>query len=57
MVTGGGSGIGKTICQVFAREGAILAVVDIDKSNAEATVSGLPQGSKYSSLMVQVFEL
>lgn len=37
LVTGAGSGIGKEIALTFAREGARVAVADIDKTNAEKT--------------------
>jgi NAD(P)-dependent dehydrogenase (short-subunit alcohol dehydrogenase family) len=36
IVTGGGSGIGRATCHVFAREGARLAVADKRKDAAEA---------------------
>ena len=35
VVTGGGSGLGAGICRAFAREGATIAVRDIDGSSAE----------------------
>jgi NAD(P)-dependent dehydrogenase (short-subunit alcohol dehydrogenase family) len=37
LVTGGGSGIGKASCLLFAREGARVVVVDLKKETAEAT--------------------
>jgi 3-oxoacyl-[acyl-carrier protein] reductase len=39
IVTGGGRGIGKAIALRFAREGADLGVVDVDREAAEATGS------------------
>jgi len=46
IVTGGGGGIGSAVVRRFAREGAKLAVVDIDPEAAKATASELTaQGS------------
>ena len=39
IVTGGGSGIGRATCLQLAREGAHLAVVDIDRQAGQATVA------------------
>lgn len=37
LITGGGSGIGKASCLLFAREGAKVVAVDLKKEAAEAT--------------------
>jgi 2-keto-3-deoxy-L-fuconate dehydrogenase len=41
IVTGGASGIGKAICHRFAREGAKVALLDIDVDAAEQTVQSI----------------
>jgi len=39
IVTGAASGIGKDIARVYAREGAKLAIADLNKDAAEATAN------------------
>lgn len=43
LITGAGSGIGKAVCQVFAREGALLAAVDVNQESAHKTIDSLPK--------------
>ena len=41
VVTGGASGIGAAICELFAREGARVVVADIDSHRGAQTVSSI----------------
>jgi NAD(P)-dependent dehydrogenase (short-subunit alcohol dehydrogenase family) len=55
IVTGGGGGIGAAIGRRFAREGAKLAVADIDAEAARATALELTtQGSDATAIVVDV---
>ncbi|MDP4619448.1 MAG: SDR family oxidoreductase, partial [Sediminibacterium sp.] len=38
LVTGGGSGIGKEVCKVLAKQGAHVIVVDLNADSAKGTV-------------------
>jgi NAD(P)-dependent dehydrogenase (short-subunit alcohol dehydrogenase family) len=55
IVTGGGRGIGRGICQVLAREGASVVVADLDAGNADETARLLAaSGAKASSVQLDV---
>src|SRR4029079_17650205 len=41
MVTGAGAGIGRAGAQLFAREGARVAVAEIDRTRGEAVAAGI----------------
>jgi NAD(P)-dependent dehydrogenase (short-subunit alcohol dehydrogenase family) len=55
IVTGGASGIGRSVCFAFAQEGATLGIVDVNLSGAETTAQEVAKyGMKTVSLKVDV---
>ena len=51
IVTGGASGIGRAICELFAEEGARVAVADIDAEGGEETVRRIESAGGESVFM------
>jgi NAD(P)-dependent dehydrogenase (short-subunit alcohol dehydrogenase family) len=43
LVTGGGSGIGRAACHLYAREGAKVMVADLDEKGADETVRAVQE--------------
>ncbi len=55
VVTGGGSGIGKAVCLLFAKQGAVVYVADISAENVNETVNEIKQqGDKACPLVCDV---
>lgn len=55
LVTGGGSGIGKEVCIVLAKQGAKVYVVDLSEETAHATVENIKkEGGQATALVIDV---
>ena len=55
IVTGGGSGIGRAVCERFGEEGAEVAVFDLNKDGAEETVRLITEaGGKAQAFKVDI---
>ncbi|XP_068189512.1 LOW QUALITY PROTEIN: (3R)-3-hydroxyacyl-CoA dehydrogenase [Antennarius striatus] len=57
LVTGGGSGIGRAVCQRFAAEGASVVVADISEESAKDTLESLPSDLSGQGHMAAVVDV
>ena len=58
IVTGGGSGIGKDVCKVLAKQGAQVIVVDLNTDSAKGTVDEITaNGNSAEALTLDVTQL
>ena len=55
IVTGAGTGIGRAIATVFAKEGSKVIVADLDLKGAEETVEGIrKQGGEAAAISTNI---
>ena len=55
LVTGGASGIGRAIAALFAREGAAVGIIDLDRDRAQKIAAGIAEaGSKTAAAPADV---
>jgi NAD(P)-dependent dehydrogenase (short-subunit alcohol dehydrogenase family) len=52
IVTGAGRNVGRAVSEVLAREGAVVAVVDLDRNRAEGTVAAVEAGGGEARLFL-----
>uniref|UniRef100_A0A3Q3EQZ3 Estradiol 17-beta-dehydrogenase 8-like n=1 Tax=Labrus bergylta TaxID=56723 RepID=A0A3Q3EQZ3_9LABR len=57
LVTGGGSGIGRAVCQRLASEGASVVVADISEESANETMVGLQNDLRGQGHMAAVVDV
>ncbi len=57
VVTGDGSGIGRSTCECYAHEGAKVMVSDIDESNGNEVVRAIKDSGGEVLLCVQMFRV
>ncbi|KAG7235025.1 hypothetical protein INR49_003436 [Caranx melampygus] len=57
LVTGGGSGIGRAVCQRFASEGASVVVADISEESANETLGSLQSDLRGQGHMAAVVDV
>uniref|UniRef100_A0A1B6C5J5 Uncharacterized protein n=1 Tax=Clastoptera arizonana TaxID=38151 RepID=A0A1B6C5J5_9HEMI len=53
FVTGGGSGIGRATCEVLAKDGAQVVIVDVNEKMAKETL-GLLQGKNHCVMVLDI---
>lgn len=56
IVTGAGSGIGRAIAQLFAKEGAFIALVDRDRAGLEESAAGIDQRDRLHRIEADVVD-
>jgi 2-keto-3-deoxy-L-fuconate dehydrogenase len=49
-ITGGGSGIGKAIAKLFARQQANVAIIELNKVNGESTLQEITEAGGKATL-------
>lgn len=54
LVTGGGSGIGRSVCKALSNEGARVIAADKNKEGAVTTISDLPGSHEHRAVEVDV---